>query len=198
VRDIPPPSDGELWAAATAGSSGAFGVLFDRHARAVYNHCFRLTASWTAAEDHTQNTFLLAWHKRASVALRNDSALPWLLAVATNMVRGERRSVRRRLRLAEQVPADRPIEDHADEVAQRLDDERRMARVLAATQSLPRGEREAVALCVWSQVSYADAAAVLGIAEVSVRSRVSRARSRLAGLLAEPPVELATTIMEDR
>lgn len=198
MRDISTPSDGELWAAAAAGSSGAFGVLFDRHARAVYNHCFRLTASWTAAEDHAQNTFLLAWHKRTSVALRNDSALPWLLAVATNVVRGERRSVRRRLRLAERVPTEPPIADHADDVAQRLDDERRMARVLAAVQSLPRGEREAVALCVWSQVSYADAAAVLGIAEASVRSRVSRARSRLAGLLAEAPAELITTVMEDR
>lgn len=198
MRQISTPSDGELWAAATSGSSGAFGVLFDRHARAVYNHCFRLTASWTAAEDHTQNTFLLAWRKRATVRLQHDSALPWLLAVANNVVRSERRATGRRLRLALRVPAEPPAADHADEVAQRLDDERRMAQVLAAAQSLPRGEREALALCLWSQVSYADAAAVLGIAEVSVRSRVSRARSRLTGLLAETPVELVSTLMEDQ
>jgi RNA polymerase sigma-70 factor (ECF subfamily) len=54
-----------------------------------------------------------------------------------------------------------------------------MAEVLAAVARLPRPEREAIALCLWSDPSYADAAAALGIAEVSVRSRISRARTRL-------------------
>lgn len=44
------PSDGELWEQAGAGAGVAFGVLFDRHVRAVYNHCFRLAASWAVAE----------------------------------------------------------------------------------------------------------------------------------------------------
>jgi DNA-directed RNA polymerase specialized sigma24 family protein len=46
-----------------------------------------------------------------------------------------------------------------------------------------------VALCLWSGVSYADAAAVLGVTEVAVRSRVSRARSRLARLMPEDTKE---------
>ncbi|MFG1925401.1 RNA polymerase sigma factor [Cryptosporangium sp. NPDC048952] len=54
-----------------------------------------------------------------------------------------------------------------------------MTEVLAAAHELPRAEREALALCVWSGVSYADAAEVLCIAEASVCSRVSRAKSRL-------------------
>lgn len=58
-----------------------------------------------------------------------------------------------------------------------------MGRVLAAVRRLPRAEREAVALCLWSGVGYAEAAAVLGITEVAVRSRVSRARARLTKLL---------------
>ncbi|MFC7613077.1 RNA polymerase sigma factor [Actinokineospora soli] len=183
-------TDGELWA---AGSPAAFAVLFDRHAKAVYNHCFRLTASWAAAEDHTQSTFLLAWRKRAQVVLQRDSLLPWLLAAATNVVRSDRRSLARRLRLAERAPGDAAVPDHADDVAGRVDDQRRMAAVLAAVGKLPRAQREAVALCLWSGVSYADAAAVLGIAEGSVRARVSKARAALGALLAEPVVpELAT------
>lgn len=186
-------ADGEAWSAA------AFGVLFDRHARAVYNHCFRLTANWAAAEDHTQTTFLLAWRKRARVTLVHGSALPWLLAVATNVVRNDRRTLARRLRLAARVPADRPAADHADDVAERVDDERRMARVLAAARRLPRAQREALALCVWSGVPYPDAAAVLGIAESSVRARVSKARTRLAALLEpEPVVTVLSGIQEDR
>ena len=184
------PTDRELWAQASAGGTHAFGRLFDRHARAVYNHCFRLADSWTAAEDLTQATFLLAWRK---VVLVNDSALPWLLAVATNVARSERRTVARRLRLAGRVSAEAPAPDHADDVAGRVDDERRMAEVLAAVRELPRNQQEALALCVWAGVSYAEAAAVLGIAETSVRARVSKARTRLKGLLGTPVVALATT-----
>jgi RNA polymerase sigma factor (sigma-70 family) len=179
------PPDAELWARAVAGSGPAFGLLFDRHAKAVYNHCFRLCASWSQAEDLTQSTFLVAWRKRDAVVLEHESARPWLLAVATNVVRNERRSFSRRLRLAGTVPPERPTADHADDVAARIDDERAMAELLAAVRRLPRNQREALALCVWSDVPYADAAAVLGIAEASVRARVSKAKARLADLLDE-------------
>lgn len=173
------PSDADLWERAAAGNGNAFGTLFDRHARAVYNHCFRLTASWSAAEDLTQSTFLHAWRKRHAVRLEHDSALPWLLGVATNVTRNHRRGLGRWLRLAARVPAEDAAADHADDVAARVDDERLMGEVLAAVGRLPRAQQEALALCVWSGVSYSDAAAVLGIAESSVRARVSKARARL-------------------
>ncbi|MFL6142202.1 MAG: RNA polymerase sigma factor [Labedaea sp.] len=191
------PLDRELWDTAVSGDGAAFGRLFDRHARNVYNHCFRLTASWTAAEDHTQSTFLLAWRKRARVRLQHDSALPWLLAVATNVVRNEQRARLRRSRLAVRFPVEQPVPDHADDVAGRIDDQRRMTQVLAAAGRLPKAQREALALCVWADVSYADAAAVLGIAESSVRARVSKARARLGGLL-NPVVTVMSGAREDR
>jgi RNA polymerase sigma factor (sigma-70 family) len=186
-------TDRELWAAGGAG----FAALFDRHARAVYNHCFRLTASWAAAEDHTQTTFLLAWRKRDRVVLQHDSALPWLLAVATNVVRGDRRMLGRRSRWAGLIPGEAPVPDHADDVAGRVDDQRTMASVLAAVAKLPRAQREALALCVWSGVSYADAAAVLGIAAVSVRARVSKARARLVQLLGPETLPVLSGIKEE-
>jgi RNA polymerase sigma factor (sigma-70 family) len=193
------PTDRELWAQAAAGSTHAFGRLFDRHARAVYNHCFRLVASWAAAEDLLQNTFLLAWRKRGKVTITHDSALPWLLAVATNVARSNRRTVARRLHLADRLPAEAPSPDHADDVAGRVDDERRMAELLAAVRQLPRNQQEALALCVWSGVSYPEAAQVLGITESSVRARVSKARSRLRGLLGMPVAALATpSTLEER
>ncbi|MBB5960347.1 RNA polymerase sigma-70 factor (ECF subfamily) [Saccharothrix tamanrassetensis] len=194
------PDDRALWSQAAGGSGFAFGVLFDRHAKAVYNHCFRLTASWSAAEDHLQNTFLVAWRKRDRLRLERDSALPWLLAVATNVVRSDRRTVARRLRLFHRVPVEQPIPDHADQVAARVDDQRRMEELLGAVNRLPRNEREALAMCVWSGVSYADAAAVLGIAEGSVRARVSKAKARLGKLLdAQREVVPLTAIpVEDR
>jgi RNA polymerase sigma-70 factor (ECF subfamily) len=176
-------SDGSLWELAGAGDGDAFGQLFDRHSRAVYNHCFRLTASWSTAEDLTSTTFLQAWRQRDRMRLANDSLRPWLLAVATNAVRTERRSLGRRLRLLERARAEPPATDPADDVAGRVDDERRMASILTELRKLPPSEQEAVALCLWSGLSYAEAAAALGIAEASVRSRVSRARSRLRAAL---------------
>lgn len=168
------PPDHELWQRAGAGS----GLLFDRHARAVHNHCFRLTASWATAEDLTSATFLLAWRQRDRMRLVGDSLRPWLLAVATNVVRSERRSVRRRLGLLDRAPVELPAGDHADDVAGRVDDERRMVAVLTELHKLPRSQQEAVARCLWSGLSYPDAAAALGIAEASVRSRVWRSARR--------------------
>lgn len=182
VSDVEPP-DGELWARAAGGDRDAFAVLFDRHARAVYNHCFRLTASWAAADDLTSAVFLVAWRKRGRADLHGGSLRPWLLGVATNEARTARRSTRRRLELLDRVPAARDTADHADEVAGRVDDEKRMADLLAEVARLPRAEREVLALVAWSGLSYADAATALGIAEVSVRSRMSRARARLRGAL---------------
>ncbi|MEV4713763.1 RNA polymerase sigma factor [Micromonospora sp. NPDC049374] len=178
------PSDEKLWSSITAGDEAAFGRLFDRYSRPVYNHAFRLTGSWSTAEDVTQATFLVAWRRRHDARLVDGSALPWLLVIATNAVRSEWRSARRWLALIRRLPAERFADgDLADEVSARLDDERRMTEVLAVVRRLSPAEREAVALCLWSGVSYPDAAAVLGISEVAVRSRVSRARSRLARLM---------------
>lgn len=185
------PPDEELWQATAAGDEAAFTRLFDRHVRAVYNHAFRLTGSWTLAEDVTQETFLVAWRRRGEARLVDGSTLPWLLVVATNAARTQSRSSRRWLALLRRMPVPRPGTDGdlADEVAGRLDDERRMAEILAAVRRLPRAEREAVALCLWSGVSYADAAVVLEISEVAVRSRVSRARARLARTVAKDTEE---------
>ncbi|WP_410810769.1 RNA polymerase sigma factor [Micromonospora sp. 067-2] len=161
-------------------------MLFDRYSRAVYNHAFRLSGSWSTAEDVTQATFLVAWRRRADARLVEGSALPWLLVVATNAVRSEWRSTRRWLALLRRLPTARHADgDLADEVAERLDDERRMTELLSVVRRLSPAEREAVALCLWSGVSYSDAATVWGISEAAVRSRVSRARSRLVRLVPE-------------
>jgi RNA polymerase sigma-70 factor, ECF subfamily len=68
-----------------------------------------------------------------------------------------------------------------------------MVELLAAVRELPRNQQESLALCVWSGVSYAETAVVLGIAEVSVRARVSKARARLRNLLTPPVVALTTS-----
>src|ERR1700685_3510981 len=90
------PGDQALWQRAAQGDRDAFGQIFDRHASAVYNHLFRLTANWSVAEDLTSAVFLQAWRRRGKVRLDRESALPWLLGVANHTLRNSRRSARRR------------------------------------------------------------------------------------------------------
>lgn len=174
-------TDQQLWDLAVGGESRAFGELFERHHRAVHTFCFRRTASWDTAEELTSVVFLETWRRRQAVSLELDSMLPWLLGVATRVTRNRRRSTARYQAALGRVPRPPATPDHADDVAGRIDDERRMARVLAAVETLPRRERDVLALCVFAELDYEAAAAALGIPVGTVRSRLSRARSRLRG-----------------
>lgn len=173
-------SDRELWALAVDGDREAFGQIFDRHSRTVYNHLFRRTADWSEAEDLTSTVFMYAWRRRSETVLDRDSALPWLLGIANGLVSNTRRRLRRAEALLHRlVSHDEPVGDHADRVAGLVDDERRMSEIHRALARLPRHEREVVELCVWSGLDQQAAAAVLGVAVGTVKSRLHRSRRRL-------------------
>jgi RNA polymerase sigma factor (sigma-70 family) len=174
-------TDGELWARAVEGEPEAFGVLFERHARSVYNYLFRRTADWSSAEDLTSIVFLEAWRRRKEIRLERDLALPWLLGVATNVLRNRRRSQWRHRAALERLPRER-AEDFTEDAAGRIDDERRMRGALRAVAKLPKREQDVLALCVWADLSYQEAALALGVPVGTVRSRLSRARGRLREL----------------
>ncbi|MEU9245470.1 RNA polymerase sigma factor [Streptomyces shenzhenensis] len=174
------------------GDREAFAQLYEEFARAVYNHGLRLTGDWSTAEEVMSETFLAAWRTRARVHEDGGSLLPWLLGIAThkadNALRGQRR---RRLFLARQ-PQPSAQEDFAPRTVGRIDDARRLHAVHAALGRLRRQEREVLALCVWSGLDYQQTAEALGIAVGTVRSRLSRARKRLARLAEEDREPLTT------
>ena len=182
-------TDAELWQRAVEGEPDAFGVIFERHARRVYNYLFRRTADWALAEDLTSVVFLEAWRKRSEVRLDGGLALPWLLGVATNVLRNRRRSQWRHRAALQRIPRERQ-EDFSEAAHERLDDERRMSHVLRSLGELPGHEQEVLALCGWAELSYEEAAVALGIPVGTVRSRLSRARSRMRELTAEPGHEV--------
>ena len=163
-----------------AGDHDAFGELFDAYARSVYNHAFRLTGDWAQAEDIVSLTFLDAWRLRGKVDEEGGSLRPWLLGIATNVTRNTRRAARRHAAAVSRLPRDEVERDFADEVAARLDDTAELALVRTALATLRRAEREVLALCVWSGLDYRAAAEALGVPVGTVRSRLSRARAKLA------------------
>ncbi|MEV0324609.1 RNA polymerase sigma factor [Streptomyces sp. NPDC050658] len=162
------------------GDADAFGELFDAYARSVYSHAYRLTGDWSTAEDTVSLTFLEAWRLRGKVDEEGGSLRPWLLGVATNVTRNARRAARRHAAAVARLPRDESVADFADEVAGRIDDKEQLALVRKALEALRRPEREVLALCVWAGLDYASAAAALGIPVGTVRSRLSRARTKLA------------------
>jgi RNA polymerase sigma-70 factor (ECF subfamily) len=199
--DLAALSDGQLWARAANQRDGeAFGQLFERHANAVYAHCFRRTGSWSAAEDLTSVVFLEAWRKRRDVRLTGESVLPWLLAVANNATRNAERSIRRHQRLLARLPSAETVPDVADDAAKRADEEHAMRLILAGLRSLTEPEREVLALCDWAGLTYAEAAAALGVPPGTVRSRLARARQHLRERAAQaaPIVASVTTSKEDQ
>ena len=179
------PTDLALWERATKHDGAAFGQLFERHSQAIYNHCFRRTASWSSAEDLTSIVWAEAWRRRKDVRLHSESILPWLLAVANNCLRNYQRSLRRHRNLLAKLPHVE-IVDFAEESVDRLDDERRMAEVLSVLSGLRVEDQEVIALCDWAGLSYAEVSEVIGVPIGTVRSRLSRAHGRLRATLIIP------------
>ncbi|MET8753225.1 RNA polymerase sigma factor [Streptomyces sp. NPDC004667] len=165
-----------------AGDPEAFGELYERYAKAVYNHAFRLTGDWSVAEDVMSATFLDAWRTRERVEEAGGSLRPWLLGIATNKARNAGRGARRRRAFLARLSVPEPVEDFAEEAAGRVDDARRLTAVRRAMEGLRRQEREVLALCVWSGLDYQQAARALGVPVGTVRSRLSRARAKLRRL----------------
>ncbi len=171
-----------LRARVRAGDPEAFRVLFDECARAVYNQAFRLTGNWSTAEEVVSLTFLEAWRLRATVNLEGESLRPWLLGIAVNVTRNVSRAARRHQAAVSRLPLIPAVPDFADELADRIDDVVALAAVRKALGKLRRGEREVLALCVWSGLDYAAAAEALGVPVGTVRSRLSRTRRKLRRL----------------
>jgi RNA polymerase sigma-70 factor (ECF subfamily) len=168
------------------GDPDAFGVLFDDSARAVYNLAYRLTGDRHEAEEVVSLTFLEAWRLRARVAPEGESLRPWLMGITVNVVRNFSRAARRHQAAMARLPEPAAAPDFAEELAERIDDAARLAAVRAAFGRLRPAERDVIALCVWSELDYAAAAQALGIPVGTVRSRLSRARTKLRRLAAEP------------
>jgi RNA polymerase sigma-70 factor, ECF subfamily len=151
-----------------------------RHVDAVCNFAFRRTASWSVAEDAVQATFSTLWRRARGGGLpplRLSSARPLLLTMAGHECANLLRSQRRRARLLRRLHPSPDAADHAPQVAERVDDELQMSEVRRAMRTLPPSQREAIELVVWSQLSVAEAAEALGVAEGTVKSRLSRGRS---------------------
>lgn len=174
-------SDAELWRRSSTGEPEAFGALFQRHDREIYNHAFRRTADWSTAEEVTSLVFLEAWRRRKSITLVHQSSLPWLIGIANNVLLNQWRSKKRHRRALERFERLRAPSTTGESVED-LDDRHRLEQVLRLVKRLPAEQREVLELVAWDGLDYESAALAAGVPVGTVRSRLSRARKRLSEL----------------
>jgi len=160
------------WKLACAGEGEAFGRIFDRHRDRVFRHGLRLVDRPADVDDLVAITFLEAWRRRDSVRIVEGSVLPWLLVTATNASLNLRRGSRRYRTLLARLPVDPHTADHAE----RFDD----GEAAAALRALAPIDRQVLTLCVLEGYSERDAASALGVPTGTIKSRLARARTRLA------------------
>lgn len=166
-------SDAELLAAHVAGDRYAFDELFHRHQRQLHRLARLTTRTPEDAEDALQDAMLSA--HRCAGSFRHDAAVgSWLHRIVVNACLD-------RLRRTKAHPT-APLED-VYPVADRTAQVETAIVVHRALMRLPVEQRAAVVAVDMQGYSVADTAALLGVAEGTVKSRCSRARVRLAELL---------------
>jgi RNA polymerase sigma-70 factor (ECF subfamily) len=181
------PAEALLWQRARAGDADAFGAIFDLHQSRVYRQARRLTDSVHDAEDVTALVFLEAWRKRESVRVVDGSVIAWLAVTAGNVARNASRSRNRHRALIAKLHespsglvSSASAPDPADEVGERIDRASLGATARAALARLPKRDQDVIALCIIQGLTAVQAAAALGVAPGTVKSRLSRARQRLS------------------
>ncbi len=174
-----PASDDYLVQRAQAGFLDAFEELVVRHRDRTYRVALRLLGSPTDAEDVAQESLVQAW--QSLPGFRGEAGFAsWLYRIVVNKSRDAQRRSRT-------TPA--PVDLQATELHSRLptapdgadivEADRRAAALREAIAGLPFDLRAPLVLCEFEQCSYAQAAAVLGLTEPTLRGRLARARREL-------------------
>ena len=182
-------SDHDLLRAHVAGDADAFGELFARHRDRLWAVALRTMGNPEDAADGLQDGMVAAFRRAGS--FRGESAVTtWLHRVVVNACLDRIRAAR--IRRLDALPDD--VEDRGTLVATAVPDDRpdeaaetteRRRRVLAALATLPADQRAALVLVDMEGYPVAEVAEMLGCAEGTVKSRCSRGRTKLAGLLAD-------------
>ena len=182
-----PACDGRV-IAASLGDPEAFEAVFERHFDIVWRYVCRRVGP-QVADDVTSQTFVVAFDRRKTFRDGVCVARPWLLGIATNLLRRHRRTEVTRLRAHAAAPVERAsgIEDASVDRATAAE---LAPAAAAALAGMPRRDREVLALLAWADLTYEEIAQALDVPVGTVRSRVHRARARLRELLPDP---LATT-----
>lgn len=152
------------------------------HQTVAFRTAFMITGDAAEAEDAAQEAFVKVY--RTLERFRSGAPFrPWLLTVVANEARNRRRAAGRRMGLTvraaeEGIQTATPPSPETTVVAQE-----RRTELLGAVEQLREEDREVISLRYFLELSEAEAAAVLGCARGTVKSRLSRAVGRLREMM---------------
>jgi RNA polymerase sigma-70 factor, ECF subfamily len=181
-------TDEELLRRMTTGEAEAFEQLYDRRQANVYQFALRMSGSPTLAEDITQDVFIELLRGAQQFDPTRGTVAGYLYGMTRHRVLRRLQRERTFVSMAEEEG-----EDAARELDERLitnyDPLDQFARgqmieaVRQAILSLPVHYREVAVLCNLHELSYEQAAQVIGCPVGTVRSRLNRARAMLVDKL---------------
>lgn len=177
------PEEQSSWTAALRGESAGFAEVFERHRDRVYCSALRLSGNVHDAEDVTAGAFLELWRRRKSVRIVDGSVLPWLLITTTNLARNLSRSLRRYRALIDSLPRSDSTRSAGEVALERVEVTALAEQAGKALASLAKSDAALITLTAVEHYSPAQAAAALGISEGAARTRLHRARTRMAAAL---------------
>jgi RNA polymerase sigma-70 factor (ECF subfamily) len=177
------PSDNELLRLMAAGDEAAFVMLYRRRHAGIYRFAYQMSGSEAIAEDVTQEVFMVLMGEAKNYDPSKGSLSAYLYGIARNHVLRALSRDRSFVAIGEGYEEDGET-THEQLIAQDdpLGDLTRnelIESVRQAVTNLPAHYREVVVLCDLHEMSYAEAAQVLGCAVGTIRSRLHRARSLL-------------------
>lgn len=151
-----------------------FESCFREHYVRLLSFALRRVSKRDVAEDVVADTFAVAWRRRDCIP---EAPLPWLYAIAANVIGEQYRSARRGHDLGQRLvreAGDGPAgTDPAESIARR-------DAFAAAFAGLAEQEREVLRLVAWDGLDVTEAARVLGCSPGAFRVRLHRARRKLA------------------
>ena len=172
------PTDEDLLRRIAAGDANALVRLFRRRRAEVYRFALHMCGSAANAEDVTQDVFMTVMRDAPRFDEGRGAGISWLLGITRNAVR--RRLFRDRF-LTPLIDTTEPLDVAVEhDPAVDIDRAAQIAAIRRAVLALPIKYREVVLLCDLEELSYSDAATVLGCAVGTVRSRLHRGRALLA------------------
>jgi len=160
----------------------ALAALVSQYAGTIYRVAYSVLRNAADAEDAVQETYLRVLRHRDTLDQVRDQRV-WLVRIVWNIVLDRKRRAKTRPETDDVAELARVLPAAGLSAEQRAAAAQHHAQVLACVEQLPAKERQVLMLSAFDELSSVEIAAVLGITESSVRSRLFRARNLIAGLL---------------
>ncbi|WP_157007367.1 RNA polymerase sigma factor [Agromyces laixinhei] len=162
----------------SAREPAVFATLYDRHSTAVFRYAAQRLGDH-AADDVMSETFLVAFERRAAYDVAVVDARPWLLGIATRLMRKHARLEATAWKGMSADLAAQIAPDLIDLAGARIDAQRLTRRLAKALRRLSEIDRDTLLLYAWGDLDYASIAAAMHVPVGTVRSRLNRARRPL-------------------